>query len=67
MSFSSKMDEIDTDIGSCFPIQLTVSGGCISSDGTQVDSESKMATLLNMVCSLEYSILNPSSFSFVEV
>ena len=38
---SSKLDEIDTDEGSCFPIHVTVSGGFSSSDGTAIDSKSK--------------------------
>ena len=63
MGFSSKLDEIDTDMGSCFPIQFIVSVGFSSSDGTQIYSKSKIATFLNKVCSFVYSKLNPSSFS----
>ena len=63
MGLSSKLDGIDTDMGSCFPIQFIVSVGLKSSDGTQIESESKIATFLNKFCSLVYSILNPSSFS----
>ena len=64
MGFSSKLDEIDTDMGSCFPMQVIVSVGFNSSDGTQIDSKTKMATFLNKVCSLVYSIMNPSSEYF---
>ena len=63
MGLSSKLDEIDTDMGSCFPIQVIVLVGFSSSDGTQIDSKSKIATFLNKVCSFAHSILNPSSFS----
>ena len=63
MGLSSKIDEGDTDISFCFSIQVIVSVGFSSSDGTQIDSQSKMATLLKKVCSLVYSILNSSSFS----
>ena len=63
MGLSSKLYEIDTDMGSCFPIQVIVLIGLNSSDDMQIDSKSKIATFLNKVCSLMYSILNPSSFS----
>ena len=63
MGLSSKLDKIDTDMGSCFPIQVIVLVGFSSSDGTQIDSKSKIATFLNKVCSFVYSILNPFSFS----
>ena len=63
MGLSRTLDEIDTDMGSCFPIQVIVSVGFSSSDGTQIDSKSKIATFLNKVCSFVYSILNPSSVS----
>ena len=49
MGLSSKLDGIDTDMGSCFPIQVIVSVGFSSSDGTQIDSKSKIATFLNKV------------------
>ena len=62
MGLSSKLDEIDTDMGSCFPIQVIASVGFNFSDGTQIETKSKMATFLNKVCSIVYSILNPSSF-----
>ena len=44
MGLSSKLDEIDTDMVSCFPIQVIDSVGFSSSDGTQIDSKSKIAT-----------------------
>ena len=59
--FSSKLDEIDTNMGSCFPIQVIVSVGFSSSAGKQIVSKTKMAIFLNKVCSLVYSIMNPSS------
>ena len=37
MGLSSKLDKIDTDMGSCFPIQVIVSVGFSSSDGMQID------------------------------
>ena len=52
MGLSSKFDEIDTDMGSCFPIQVIVSVGFSSSDGTQIDSKSKIATFSNKFYSL---------------
>ena len=57
-----KLDEIDNDMGPSFPIQIIVSVGFIFSDGTQIDSKSKIATILKKVYSLVYSIMNPSSF-----
>ena len=60
MGLSSELDEVDINMESCFPIQFIVSVGFSSSDGTQTDSKSKNATLLNKVFSLVYSILNPS-------
>ena len=35
----------------CFPIQVVVSVALTSSVGTQIDSKSKIATLLNNLCS----------------
>ena len=48
MGLSCKMDQIDTDMGSCFPNQVFVSCGFSSSDGTQIDSKSKIATFLKL-------------------
>ena len=62
MGLSSKLNEIDTEIGSCFPIQFTSFVGVSSSDGMQNDSKSKMATFWNKVFSLIYSIKNTSIF-----
>ena len=59
---SSKLHEIDTHTGSCFPVQMIVSVGFSSSDGTQIDSKLKIATIVNKFCSLVYSISNSSSF-----
>ena len=49
MDSSNKLDEMDTDIGSCFPIQVIVSVGFSSSDGTQIDSKSKLVIFLRSV------------------
>ena len=59
VGLSSKLDEIDTNMGSCFPIHVVVSVGFSSSDGRQNYSKSKMATLLKKACSLLHSILKP--------
>ena len=37
MGLLSKLDEIDIDMGSCFPIQVIVSVSFSSWDGTQID------------------------------
>ena len=62
-SLSRKLYEIDTDMGSCFPIQVIFSVGFSSSDGTQTDSKSKIATFLNKVCSFVYSIVTFAQIS----
>ena len=49
LGLSSKFDKTDTNIGLCFLIQVIVSVGFNSSDGTQIDSKSKNATFLNKV------------------
>ena len=59
-----KLDENDTDMGSCFPIQVIVFVGFNSPDGTQTVSKSKMAIFFsNKVCTLVYSLSNSSNFS----
>ena len=40
MGSCNKLEEIDTDIGSCFPIQVVVLVSFSSLDGTQTDSKS---------------------------
>ena len=43
----NKLEELDTEIGSCFPIQLVVLVSFISLDGSQIDSKSNTAKFLN--------------------
>ena len=62
MGLSSKLNVIDTKIGSCFPIQFTSFVVVSSTDGMQIDSNSKIATFWNKVFSLIYSIMNTSIF-----
>ena len=45
MGLSSKLNEIDIDMCSCFSIQVIVSVGFNFSDDMQIDSKSKIATL----------------------
>ena len=47
MGFSIKLDEIETDIGTCFPIHFVVSVSLYVSFLTQMDSKSKTAKFLN--------------------
>ena len=63
VGLSSKFDEVDFVMVLCFPIQVNVLVGFSSSDGAQIDSNSKIANFLNNVWSLVYSILNSNSFS----
>ena len=55
IDFSCKLEEVDTDMGSGFPIQFIVSVGFSFSDGKQIDSKSKMETFLKKSCPLIYS------------
>ena len=43
MGSSIRFDEIETDVGTCFPIQFVVSVSLYISSLTQIDSEIKMA------------------------
>ena len=54
-----KFDEIETDIGTCFPIHVVVSV-CLYEFAslTQMDSKSNIAEFLNSFCSLLYGMLN---------
>ena len=63
MGLSGKLDEIDTDMSSIFPIQVIVCVGFSFWEGTQIDLRPKMETFLNKFCSFVYSIVNRSSFS----
>ena len=63
MGSSIRFDDIETEIGTCFPIQVVVCVSFNSSVGTQIDSKSKIARLLKSLLSSETGRLNPSSFS----
>ena len=56
-------DEIETDIGKCFPIYAVVSVCLNESFLTQKDSKPNIAKLLNSFCSFVYGMLNASNFS----
>ena len=47
---SCKFEDIETEIGTCFPIQVVVSVTFNSSVVTQINSKSKIATLVNKLC-----------------
>ena len=63
MRSSIRFDDIETEMGTCFPIQLVVCVSFSSSVGTQIDSKSKIARFLKSFLSSETGRLNPSSFS----
>ena len=44
---SIKLEEIETDIGSCFPIQVVLFVSFSSSGGAQIDSKSRIAKFLS--------------------
>ena len=46
MEFTSKFDEVDTSMGSCFAIQVVVLVDFTSSDDTQIDLKSNIAMFL---------------------
>ena len=52
IGYSTKFEEIDTDIGTCFPIQLVVFVSLKVSSWTQMDSKSNVAKFLKSFCSL---------------
>ena len=62
MDSSIRFDDIETKIGTCFPIQVVVFVSFNSSVGTQIVSKSKIARLLKSLLSSETGRLNPSSF-----
>ena len=63
MSSSTRFDVIETEIGTCFPIQIVVCVSFSYSVGTQNDSILKTARLLKSLLSSKTGRLNPSSFS----
>ena len=60
---STRFEEIDTDIGTCFLIQVVVFVSLKSSSWTQIDSRSNIAFFFNSFYSLVYLIPNESSLS----
>ena len=56
-------DELETDIGICFPIHVRVSV-CLYEFAflTQMDSKSNIAKFLNNFCSYLYGMLDASNF-----
>ena len=64
MGSGIKFDEIETDMGTCFPIHVVVSVYLYEfASLTQMDSKSNFAKFLNSFCSLLYGMLNASNFS----
>ena len=63
MGSSIRFDDTETEIRTCFPIQVVICVSFSSSVGTQIDLSSKIAGLLKSMLSSETGILNPSSFS----
>ena len=51
---STRIGEIDTDIGTCFLIQVVVFVSLKVSSWTQIDPQSNIAKFLNSLCSLVY-------------
>ena len=62
MGSSIRFYDMETEIGTCFPIQVVVCVPLTSSVGTQNNSKSKIAKLLRSLLSSETGRLNPSSF-----
>ena len=62
MGSSTRFDDIETEIGACFPIQVAVCVAFSSSVGTPIDLKSKVARLLKSWLSSETGTLNPSTF-----
>ena len=58
-----KFDEIETDIGTCFPIHVVVSVRLYESSLTQMDSKSNIAKFLTSFWSSVYAKLNAFKFS----
>ena len=47
---STRFEEMDTDIGTCFPIQVVVFVSRKVSSGTQIGSKSNIAKFLKSFC-----------------
>ena len=62
MGSSIRFDDIETETGTCFPIQVLICVSFNSSVGTQNASKSKIARLRKSLLSSETVRLNPSSF-----
>ena len=52
ISSSSRFEEMDTDIETCFPIEVVVFVSLNVSSWTQISSKSNFAKFLNTFCSL---------------
>ena len=63
MGSSIRFDDIETEIGKCFPFQVVVGVSFSSSVGTQIDSKLKISRLLKSLFSSQTGRLNPSSCS----
>ena len=64
MGSGIEFDEIETDMGTCFPNHVVVSV-CLYdfASFTQMDSKSKFAKFLNSFCSVLYGMLKDSNFA----
>ena len=62
MGSTIRLDHIETEKGTPFPIQLVVCLCFSSSVGTQIDSKLKITRLLKSLLSSETGRLNPSFF-----
>ena len=63
IGMAKRFEDIETDTGTCLPIQVVVSVFSSFSSGIQIDSKSKTARLLKSFSSSVYWILNKSSYS----
>ncbi len=60
---STRFEEIYTDIGTCFPIQVVVFVSLKDSSWTQIDLKLNLAKFSDSFCSLVYLITKESSLS----
>ena len=63
MGSGLRFAEIETDIGTCFPIYFVIAVSLYVSSLTQIDSKSKTAKILNNFRSSLYGVLRESNFS----